>query len=124
MDGAATRNGTGSLNSSRPAGTVTDVLPPKVTGTVRPATGTGPLSRTATEARPTRSGAAPNAFVRRTRTELPPAPANTVLRTVWSARPRPAGQVLPGMSAPTTGAPCQAAAHGGLTGRGPAAAGA
>lgn len=80
-------SGTGSLVASAPGGITTELRPLKYSGCEVPATVRGPLASTATAASPIRSGALPNAFVRRTLILVPPALVRTISRIVASRNP-------------------------------------
>lgn len=62
---------------------VTEVLPPKVSGWLDPATTDEPLARRPICAAPIASGVDPISLDRRTRSRLPPMLARTMRRMVW-----------------------------------------
>jgi hypothetical protein len=81
---------------------------PKVSVRTLPGTALAPVASTATVARATWTAWVPKALLSRIRTWSPRAERKITLRTVWLVSPVPAGQVEPGMSAPTTGLAPQA----------------
>src|SRR5450755_677443 len=78
--------GTGSLSTSWPAGTTTEVLLPNLTGKAEPAR-LPPPATCPTLARPMTSGRLPNRLLSRIRISLPPMLVKTTFRTVASVKP-------------------------------------
>src|SRR3984885_6465399 len=83
----AIASGTGSLVASALGGVTTAGRPAPNRGGHVPPPVRGPLPSTATAASPIRSGALPNAFVRRTLILAPPALVSTISRIVASRKP-------------------------------------
>ena len=83
-------NDTASETTSLPGATVTEDLPPKLTGRLVPARTSAPLFCRPMNTPSNVTGCAPNAFDRRMRACLPQMSGRTIMRNDWSIAPRAA----------------------------------
>ena len=104
---SVTLTDTGSLRVVRPAGTVTDRRPEKVSTRFVPGATFPPMRCRPTYARPKVTGRVPNSLVNRTRQLVPSTLGCTIMRSVWlcawlsGKAAVSSGAVFPGPAGPT-----------------------